>query len=844
MRLLSGPPGSGKTSHTLTQLRAALQARDAGVRLVVPTATMAEHLRHALAREGFVLRPSLIETLAQFIEPWAGLPEAAPAELYLLVEHLAAREFAGAAGTPGFAAALTATIEELSTAGVRVEHLHQGALRQVAREVEAELARRGRALRTARLARAAERIGRSGPGVIHTVWMDGFFALSDPELAVVRAVARHADLTVALPDREALRGFNCEEVHFERRRPQPRREVWRATSPDCEADAIAQRILEDAASGRELHDCGVIVRNPEPYVAALQASFERFGIPARFYFDRPLAEHAVARFFDATAAALESGWDHAATLAAIERAGLAGDDEFDFQVRERLPGRGLADLRALTSGETAKLLDWFMTLDEWRTASIEPAEWAGRWKNAPWPARLVDSAAPVARSQAAALAAFEAALDQAAACMDARRAIPHAKFWRAVSAVARLTPLRVADRRRNVVHVLSVYEARQWELPVVFVCGLIEGQFPRHPVQDPFLPDAARREINRRTGARLATAAEREQEERFLFELATSRATASLVLSYPQADTRGTAFLPSSFLDQPGQETTAWLRPQPRWRPAGRTPGLVAARHTTLSPSALKSYLDCPFQFFVRHTLRLETRPAPPDERLDFLLQGAILHRALAAARRAPDQIEPVFERIFRAACSAARVPLGFRTEALRRQMLDDLRRFLSEAKLPPGEIALTEWGFQLPLAEDLTLRGRVDRIDRTSDGRAVVIDYKRTLPDLNDPNLVQAPLYVMAVERLLGWPAAAMLYCGLRHKQVRVGGWCDARAALGIRAPALTREWLAAAEERAVSAAAEIRAGRIAPRPASLDLCPRCEARDVCRYEGAARALTAEEAG
>src|SRR5260370_14569063 len=86
MLLISGPPGSGRPSRVLAEFRQALRRDSSGVRLLVPTATMAEHLRHKLAREGFVLRPNLILTLSKFVAPWAeDLPEISPALLALIV---------------------------------------------------------------------------------------------------------------------------------------------------------------------------------------------------------------------------------------------------------------------------------------------------------------------------------------------------------------------------------------------------------------------------------------------------------------------------------------------------------------------------------------------------------------------------------------------------------------------------------------------------------------------------------------------------------------------------------------------------------------------------------------
>jgi len=67
MLLLTGPPGSGKTQLLLEQVRDAARRRARDVCLLTPTATMAEHLSHELAREGEVLPNGLIQTLHGFL---------------------------------------------------------------------------------------------------------------------------------------------------------------------------------------------------------------------------------------------------------------------------------------------------------------------------------------------------------------------------------------------------------------------------------------------------------------------------------------------------------------------------------------------------------------------------------------------------------------------------------------------------------------------------------------------------------------------------------------------------------------------------------------------------------
>src|SRR5207249_3462399 len=152
--------------------------------------------QNRLAREGLAPRPSLIQTLSRFAEPWAaGRPQVSPAHLYLIVEAAARRvhraEFARVVHMPGFSASLARTIEEFSSAGCDsrrlARHLPSTPLAEaflaIYEEVDRELARRGLAMRAARLEHVAARIRAEGMHDIATVWLDGFHALPDPEMA-------------------------------------------------------------------------------------------------------------------------------------------------------------------------------------------------------------------------------------------------------------------------------------------------------------------------------------------------------------------------------------------------------------------------------------------------------------------------------------------------------------------------------------------------------------------------------------------------------------------------------------------------------------------------------------
>jgi ATP-dependent helicase/DNAse subunit B len=404
MLLLTGPPGSGLSAEVLRQFRDLLLRGATDIRLLVPTATMAEHLRNLLAREGFVVRPNLILTLSQFVAPSVeDIPQVTKPALYLLVEkvvkNLRLPDFEKVADKPGFITALTQVIEELSTAGCDHARLAQSlpetpfgqAVVAVFTAVEDELFRRGWGMRSARLLWAARRIESDGLPGIRAIWMDGFFAFTEPELAVIAALNKHAKVTVTLPDaqgrehaRDALLRMGAVRQTFPAVAALPQISVFRAPTGPHETDEISRRILAEAGAGCAFRDIGIVVRTPETYLPVLRASLERFGIPARFYFSETLADHAIPRFFSGVVRAMLSHWDYEQTLAAIRLLNeTRATDRFDFEVREKLPGKGLEGLRAV-AGENpvlSRLLDSFASMEPWRDQSNHPGAWAQRLKS-------------------------------------------------------------------------------------------------------------------------------------------------------------------------------------------------------------------------------------------------------------------------------------------------------------------------------------------------------------------------------------------------------------------------------------------------------------------------------
>ncbi|GJQ59671.1 MAG: DUF2075 domain-containing protein [Candidatus Scalindua sp. AMX11] len=123
-------------------------------------------------------------------------------------------------------------------------------------------------------------------------------------------------------------------------------------------------------------------------------------------------------------------------------------------------------------------------------------------------------------------------------------------FNRIVMSQLALTLHGKRDRRKDVVNVINVLEARQWEVPVVFVGGLLEKEFPRQVREDLFLKDFYRKRLKSAGQVVLREAIAQMDDERYLFYIALTRANERLYLSYPSANRDGNVTLPSFFLSE------------------------------------------------------------------------------------------------------------------------------------------------------------------------------------------------------------------------------------------------------------------------------------------------------
>ena len=215
--LLIGPSGSGKTHRVLAEFEAALAVTDpTRVKLVVPTASMAEHLQHDLARRGRVVQPGSILPFGAYVAALTpGCVEATATTQALLIEQAieaaGARELNAVSAYPGFHAKLLDTIQEFGSASASdpasPKRLWKGKAAPLAEAFwrVMEIFRRkmrdaGLVSRSERILLAATEARKQKPEV---VLLDGFFNFTAVEIELVQALAATAQkVVVTLPEND------------------------------------------------------------------------------------------------------------------------------------------------------------------------------------------------------------------------------------------------------------------------------------------------------------------------------------------------------------------------------------------------------------------------------------------------------------------------------------------------------------------------------------------------------------------------------------------------------------------------------------------------------------------
>lgn len=877
MRLIRGAPGSGKTALVFREFKEAQRAAsgDIDLRIVVPTATLVRHFQHELARDGIVFSPRSIVSLRRFALDRAPGVNLVPDGLLRALTRDALRrldlpEFAEVVATEGMTSTIIETIDLFENADCTPDRLSRlrklgpraKAFEKVWRVVGESTRERGYTTRVDLMHSAA---ANTQPA---RIWMDGFLDFSPLEANFIRELAQNCDLTITASDSPA-----CDEIRRLCLQLKARESLLRgparkarttlieAPTPEREADDIARRIVELRDRGTPFRRIAVALRNTDGYLPLLRATFDRFGIPARFYFSSSLRRHPVAIFLGGLIEGAINGWDLENTINALREhprwGRSAAFDRFDFNVREIMPGHGSGSLLALCGTEwLGDEISRCLQTDAWKNERQAPAIWLWRFERLAtsiYRPGMLDTprdAAGVAilRSHVAALRSWLEAIQAIVSFWrDADRPIPLEEFWRIAQTAIEAAVCQPADERAEAVHVMNVYEARQWDIPALFVCGLTDVDFPRrHQRNLLFSPGEA--ELLGAAGIPLRTAADQDRDEEALFDSLRTRATESLFLSWPRQDVTGKGVTDSRLVRrlQLTAETAPLSRPLPlpaRGEPgrAGRidSPSLAAQMvplHRAISVTALEDLAQCRFKFFAGRTLRLTGRPESAPDRLNPRAAGSILHRTLDRwlSDRQRDFVE-LFEEVFTEFCREEHLPAGYRLEVERMNSRRVAKKVSANDQWERPDESWAEVEVPLEFPGGIAVNCRIDRIDRFGDN-CVIVDYKSSKTQnvaklVHDTTKLQGPLYSLAVREHQGLDPVAMVYWAVRDDRLYGWGAIPGYHHNEFLEP-IPANWARDARARAVSRLTEFLAGAVEAHPENPEQCRWCDFRNACRVK------------
>jgi len=220
-------------------------------------------------------------------------------------------------------------------------------------------------------------------------------------------------------------------------------------------------------------------------------------------------------------------------------------------------------------------------------------------------------------------------------------------------------------------------------------------------------------------------------------------------------------------------------------------PGLaLGSGHGTLSPSGVEMWAGCPFQYLLARVLHVERVQRPETrDRIDPRVRGTLVHDVLEKFLRAHPRPDPeagwsdteraALADLAREHCDEAEAA-GLTGRSLlwaidRPRLLRELDAFLDLDEQLRAEQHLVPEHFELSFGSDddelppvtiplddgqsVRFRGRIDRVDRGTDGHLQVFDYKTGSPDVDADDLAEDPvrqgrklqlaLYGMAVRPL-----------------------------------------------------------------------------------------------
>jgi DNA helicase II / ATP-dependent DNA helicase PcrA len=232
-----------------------------------------------------------------------------------------------------------------------------------------------------------------------------------------------------------------------------------------------------------------------------------------------------------------------------------------------------------------------------------------------------------------------------------------------------------------------------------------------------------------------------------------------------------------------------------------------------LSSSAVDNYRKCPQQYAFSYLWSLKEGPRAA------LTFGSVMHTTI---KRFVDQLKrgvklPFAEvqRIYETEWTSAGFEDDYQEAEYKKDGMEQLRAFHASMLEASSQILEQEKAFELPLANDVILTGRMDQVNSLGRNDVEIVDYKTGKPrkDSDARKDLQLSIYALAAKEIFEWNPVRLVFHYLQTNQIQV--------------TSRDGKQLDDAEKIVQEAAADIRAAQFPPNPGFV--CRSCTYKPIC---------------
>jgi len=308
----------------------------------------------------------------------------------------------------------------------------------------------------------------------------------------------------------------------------------------------------------------------------------------------------------------------------------------------------------------------------------------------------------------------------------------------------------------NAVNILTVHSAKGLEFKVVFLVNLVSARFPTNERHEQIpIPDALVKEV-------LPVGDYHMEEERRLFYVGLTRAKDYLYLTGAKyygdgkREKKLSPFIQECLGNQDVGTVTRqqennekqlflidWSAPDTkRATPQELEPNKSI---TSIWYTHIESFKRCPLQYKYRYLIKI---PVPTSAALGF---GDIVHKTMQEFYTQVIAGINVTKELLLTLYANQWKSKGFMNKSYEDEMKKHgevlLSEYFDKGYDKKTKTIAVEQGFKIKISKDITLGGKIDRIDRTVDGKLEIIDYKTgAAPKRRDPQEdFQLSLYALA---------------------------------------------------------------------------------------------------